>query len=252
MKPTSHACSASLPSAPDLNGDLGEGEPFERTQALLRALDSANIAAGGHAGDEDSIRRCLAACRELGVRAGAHPGWPSRANFGRDPLASVSPGQLEALLGEQVERVARLAREEGVALHHVKLHGALYHAVDQSLELARTYLRNLRTSWPGVIVYGRAGGRLTELGASEGVTVWAEGFLDRGYAADGTLIPRGQSGALLSAAEAVQRWREFRQRGGWHSVDGTFLALAPRTLCVHGDSAECLEILRQVRANFAP
>lgn len=233
---------------PDLNADLGEGEPFERTQALLRWLDSANIAAGGHAGDDDSIRRCLVACRELGVRAGAHPGWPSRETFGRDPLDAVTPAQLEELLAEQVERVARFARAERVALHHVKLHGALYHAVEQSPELASTYLRLMRQRWPGVIVFARAGGRLTQCAAGEGVTVWAEGFLDRGYAADGTLVPRGQPGALLTSAEAVQRWREFREGGGWRSVDGTFLALAPRTLCVHGDSAASLEILQRVRA----
>lgn len=238
------------PSRPDLNSDLGEGEPFEHTRALLGWLDSANIAAGGHAGDEDSIRRCLVACRELGVRAGAHPGWPSRATFGRDPLDAVTPAQLEALVEEQVERVARLARVEGVALHHVKLHGALYHAVEENAELARTYLRSLRQSWPEVIVYARAGGRLTQWGADESVTVWAEGFLDRGYARDGTLVPRSQPGALLSATEALQRWREFRRRGGWESVDGIFLAQSPRTLCVHGDSPESLEILRRVRAEF--
>src|SRR2546426_12111900 len=106
----------------DLNCDLGEGEPGGRTRALMRWIDSANIACGGHAGDVASMRRCLRLAKAHHVNAGAHPGPWNRSDFGRGATA-LSPDELELLLLHQVGTLERLARTEGVSLHHIKLHG---------------------------------------------------------------------------------------------------------------------------------
>lgn len=233
----------------DLNCDLGEGESPERTLALLGLVDSANIATGGHAGDEDSMRRCLAGSRRFGVHAGAHPGLPSRADFGRGSPASVSARDLQALLSDQVARFAGLAAELNVPFHHLKLHGALYHAVESSPALARACLEFVGRTWPGLLVYARAGGAVQAASAQvPAVTIWPEGFLDRGYADDGTLVPRGAPGSILHNPEAIrQRLRDLRDRGGLRTATGRWLPLQPRTLCIHGDSPRAIECLREIR-----
>src|SRR5688500_18309234 len=114
----------------DLNCDLGEGEPRARTEALMRVITSANVACGGHAGDLASMERCVALAKKFKVRLGAHPGTADRAGFGRGEL-KITPAELELLLLQQVGTLERIARAHGVKLHHIKLHGALYHATER-------------------------------------------------------------------------------------------------------------------------
>ncbi len=234
----------------DLNCDLGEGEPFLQTAALMAVIDSANIACGAHAGDDAGMRRCLELAGRLGVHAGAHPGFPDRASFGR---ATSSPGPLTTeslaeLLEPQVGRLMQHARELGVPLHHVKLHGALYHAVEGDPALARSYLGIVAANWPGMTVYARTGGHVVAAGRDSGFPVWSEAFLDRGYRNDGTLVPRSEPGAVLHSAPAVlQRLRDLRAGGRCRSVEGAWIELSARTWCIHGDSPDAVALLRAVR-----
>src|ERR1043165_4558017 len=119
----------------DLNCDLGEGEPRARTRALMRWITSANVACGGHAGTLETMAVCCQLAREKRVRVGAHPGPGSRDDFGRGDLA-LSPEAFELLLVQQVGALAQVARRLQVRLAHIKLHGALYHAVDADQKLA--------------------------------------------------------------------------------------------------------------------
>src|SRR5438093_1543012 len=141
----------------DLNCDLGEGEPGPRTRALMRWITSANVACGRHAGDLPTMESCVRLAKQFGVRLGAHPGTASRGDFGRAPV-EVGADELELLLLEQVGALERLARAAGVRLHHIKLHGALYHASEASDVVARRYLRSVRRWWPRSVPYVRAGG----------------------------------------------------------------------------------------------
>jgi UPF0271 protein len=236
----------------DLNCDLGEGEGPDRAAALMAQVDSANIACGGHAGDDASMRWCLETAARLGVRAGAHPGFPSRQDFGRGQAGAsgLTVAGLEQLLAEQVGRLADHAARAGVGLRHVKLHGALYHAVERDETLAGAYLSLMASRWPGLRVFALAGGVVERQAAhgGSGVEVWAEGFLDRGYQDDRTLVPRGDPGAMLeNPGSVVERVKDLRERGGCRSVSGRWLELRPRTLCVHGDGARALEFLEAIR-----
>ncbi len=229
----------------DLNCDLGEGESPARMRALMRWATSVNVACGGHAGDAVTMERCVRLAKSLGTRIGAHPG--VAGSFGRGEI-QLGVTELQSLLLAQVGALHRLTEVHPVRLHHVKLHGALYHAVEHDARLGRCYVETMARWFRGLPIYVLAGGRIAALGRQLGVKVWEEVFLDRGYRADGTLLPRGEPGALLTRpAEITARLRSLRQRGGWPAHDGTWLALRPRTLCLHGDTPGALALLRAAR-----
>lgn len=231
--------------SPDLNSDLGEGEPWDRTSALLRLVTSANIACGGHAGDLASMERSLLLAAKLGVRAGAHPGLPG--SFGRGE-APVSPAQLALLVLHQLGGLHRIAQVSRVRLHHVKLHGSLYHATESDPRLAEAYLGTLRDWFPGLRVYARAGGKVVRRARLLGVPVWEEAFVDRGYRSDGTLVPRTEPGALIEApAAAAARVRRYSRDRCVESVDGADVSIRADTWCVHGDGLNAVAVARAVR-----
>jgi UPF0271 protein len=229
-----------------LNCDLGEGEPVSRTEALLSLIDVANIACGGHAGTDESMRSALVLAKKHGVLVGAHPGLCH--GFGRNLAAKPTARELQSLVLHQVQHLTHHARELGVPLHHVKLHGALYHLADSDPALTDAYLTVIQASGPGLVVVSRCGGACAAQARRRGLNVWEEAFLDRGYQADGTLVPRGEPGDLIVDTTALEhRVGLLGDRGGWPAVDGTWLSLEPRTLCVHGDSPLALEFLRAAR-----
>ena len=232
----------------DLNCDLGEGEPWARTRALLRQITSANVACGGHAGNADTMERVVVEAKALAVRLGAHPGVAGA--FGRSDVV-LSPRQLQTLVLQQVGALDLLARWHGSELHHIKLHGALYHAVENDDTLGRAYVDAVARWFPKVKIYARAGGRVLTLAAKAGVSAWAEGFIDRAYCANGQLVPRNQNGALLTRArEITERLREWRQTGGWKSLEGSWVAVPARTLCLHGDTPGAVALARTIRKSL--
>ena len=229
----------------DLNCDLGEGEPWTRTRALLRQVTSTNVACGGHAGDALTMERVVVEAKALGVRLGAHPGVPGE--FGRGEV-TLSPGKLQTLVLQQAGGLAQLAKRHGSRLHHIKLHGALYHAVENDDALGRAYVETVARWFPKVTIYSRAGGLVLTLAHKAGITAWAEGFIDRAYRADGQLVPRNQDGALLTRTRDItERLREWRQTGGWKSLDGTWVAVPAQTLCLHGDTPGAVTLARAIR-----
>ena len=228
----------------DLNCDLGEGEPVGKTRALMRYITSANIACGGHAGNLRSMETCVRLGKRARVHVGAHPGVAS--NFGRGSI-TVSPQELELLLLQQVGSFEKITRVEGVGLHHVKLHGSLYHAVDRNPHLARTYLQTIRRFWPRTIIFAKAGGLLHKLSRAAHVTVWPEAFLDRAYTDDGSLVARDHPAALITRPRAVlERLDLFKRTRTFSSVNGKPLSVSAKTLCLHSDTPNALRILRTV------
>jgi len=230
----------------DLNCDLGEGELLSRTRALMRWITSANVACGGHAGDVRSMRACARLAGRHGVRLGAHPGPWSRDDFGRGTL-QLTQGDLELLLLQQVGALERIARAEGARLHHIKLHGALYHASEADSALGRGYVNAVRRWWPRCIIYAKAGGSVAKLARRSGLKVWEEAFADRAYRADGSLQPRGEPGAVLSDGEEVlRRVRLLRSHGEILSDSITLLRLRPQTLCLHSDTPQAVELAQVI------
>jgi 5-oxoprolinase (ATP-hydrolysing) subunit A len=229
----------------DLNCDLGEGEPIERTRALMRAVSSANVACGGHAGDIQSMQACVELAQRHNVRLGAHPGFSDRINFGRK-AKHLTADELELLLLQQVSALETIAKRRRMSLHHVKLHGGLYHAVEKDKVLAAHYLTVIHRYWPGMRVYARYGGMVQECARGLGVEVWGEAFADRAYRANGTLAPRGRPGAVLTTTERVVSQVNAILDGFVITPSGKRVRVAADTLCLHSDTPNAVRLSQQI------
>jgi UPF0271 protein len=222
-----------MPRRPFLNIDAGESddEPGE----LYALAHAVSVACGGHAGDERSMERVLRACAKHGTKAGAHPSYEDREGFGRRELV-VEGAVLEESVRTQCERLASIARACGVALSHVKAHGALYHAANRDPDLARAVVAGARAALGSPLVLGPPDGALRRSAEAAGLAYAREGFADRAMRPDGSLVPRGEPGAVI---EDVRLARAQARR---LATSGAF-----DTLCVHGDSPGALGIARAVR-----
>ncbi len=230
----------------DLNADLGEGEPESLTSELMPLLDSANIACGGHAGNPNTMLHCVRLAMLHGVKIGAHPGWPDR-EFGRG-IQNLTPKALEDCVTIQIAAMAKICQTAGASLHHVKLHGALYHATEAHQDLADAFLRLMREAFPNVIIYAFAGGSVVSMAPKFGVEVWGEAFVDRAYALDGRLVPRDQPSALLeNPAEVSSRVLSLLKNQTISELEGNPHQTYAKTLCIHADSPNALRVAQQVR-----
>jgi len=230
----------------DLNADLAEGDvwtPGDR--ALLDVVTSASLACGFHAGSRSVMRAAAEACIARGVTIGAHVSYRDRAGFGRRPL-DVPADRLALDLVEQWEVLVAEVTAAGGRVEYVKPHGALYAAMATDARVAATVVHAL-VPHCGVVV-GPPGGALAGLAEAAGVRLVAEGFCDRGYDAGGQLVPRGAPGAHVDdPVHAGARARSLALDGGIRSVDGTWVPLSVRTLCIHGDRPGADRIGRAVR-----
>ena len=228
----------------DLNCDLGEGEPLARTRALMRWITSANVACGGHGGDAKTMEACVRLSKRYCVRLGAHPGLWSRSDFGRGQV-DLSADELELLLLHQVNALVTIARAHSARLHHIKLHGALYHASESSEALARRYVASVARWWPRAIIYSQASGLVVRLARRSGVEAREEAFVDRAYQDDGSLVPRSEPAALITDTQSViQRVRAVLDRGEIATVSGKRIGLRPQTLCLHSDTPRAVALSR--------
>ncbi|GAA5189183.1 5-oxoprolinase subunit PxpA [Ferrimonas gelatinilytica] len=229
----------------DINCDLGEGAGQD--DRLMPLISSANIACGGHAGDRASMLTTLLLARKHGVAIGAHPGYDDREQFGRRPL-SLSKPQLKALMREQIQALASLAHPLGSKLHHVKLHGALYNQASHDRAMANVVVETLQSLDPGLKLYALANSPLQSMAQQAGLTVIAEGFADRRYRNDGTLVPRSEPNASISSlAACLRQLQEMVEQHRVTSVEGEAVPLRIDTLCVHGDGPHALPFARAIR-----
>jgi UPF0271 protein len=236
-------------AAIDLNCDMGEGCGAD--EALLPLVSSANVACGGHAGDEASMRETVRLARRHGVAVGAHPSYPDRAGFGRARMART-PDEVRADVAGQVRALAAICRAEAVPLVHVKPHGALYNAAAQDEALARAVALGARDVDPGLVIVGLAGSPLVAVVRALGLACAEEAFADRGYTARGTLVPRGEAGALVEAPDEVAaRVSRMARARSVVAVDGSVVPVAADTICVHGDTPGAAALARAIRARLA-
>ncbi|ELS51792.1 LamB/YcsF family protein [Streptomyces viridochromogenes] len=240
----------------DLNADLGEG--FGRWQLtdderLLSVVTSANVACGFHAGDAATMRRVCEQAAERGVRIGAQVSYRDLAGFGRRAM-DVPPAELAAEVAYQIGALEVFARAAGTHVSYVKPHGALYNRVVHDEEQAGAVVDGvlLATRADATLpVLGLPGSRLLELAAKAGLPAVTEAFADRAYTERGTLVPRGQDGAVVTDPEAVvERSVGLARSGVVTSHTGTRVEVRARSLCLHGDTPGAVELARRVRARL--
>jgi len=218
-----------------LNLDLGElpGEADE----LYSLATTVNIACGGHAGDEASMARAAALAVRAGARIVAHPAYPDREGFGRKKIA-IAPRDLEESVRAQCSALRRAVLAAGGRVHSVKPHGALYHEAARDAAIAEAVIEGARAGLlvDSIDVVGSPGGALLDRARALGCGSLREGFADRGYREDGSLVPRGEPGALLPDPDACAAQAVLLAR------TGSF-----ETLCLHADTAGALLNARAVR-----
>ena len=229
----------------DLNADLGEG--IGDDDAMLALVSSASIACGGHAGSAETIRHMLRTCRERGVRVGAHPGYPDKANFGR--LRLVMPlDQLLAEIRAQLMLIRTIADEEDVPVSYIKLHGALANQTAEELPLAVGVFGAMQAMDPDIAVLALDASAQVRAAQAVGLRVELEAYSDRAYQPNGLLVARSTEGAVLHDPQAIaERCVRLATGGEIVAADGTVLKVGARSICIHGDNPEAVAIARQVR-----
>ncbi|MGW3254671.1 LamB/YcsF family protein [Streptomyces fungicidicus] len=235
----------------DLNADLGEG--FGRwlltdDERLLSVVTSANVACGFHAGDAATMRRVCELAAGRGVRIGAQVSYRDLAGFGRRAM-DVPPAELAAEVAYQIGALEVFARAAGSRVAYVKPHGALYNRVVRDKEQAGAVVDGVLLADPALPVLGLPGSRLLELAGKAGLPVVTEAFSDRAYTDEGTLVPRGQEGAVVTDQEAVvARSVDLARDGEVAARSGRRIGVRARSLCLHGDTPGAVDLARRVRA----
>ena len=225
----------------DLNCDMGENTGND--EDIMPYITSANIACGFHAGDEMSMQRTVRLAKRYGVAIGAHPSWKDVEGFGRREM-SLPPDEVEALVLYQIGALYAIAKAEGAELRHVKPHGALYNQAAKDKVLAGSIASAVKRFSGDLILVGLAGSGLIEAGVEAGLRVANEGFPDRNYNPDGTLVSRQQANAIIESPEDIAAHAvELAQQG----IDFGGRRVRVDTLCLHSDHPQAVQNARVVR-----
>ena len=233
----------------DLNCDMGElpeAIADGSQEAIMPFLTSVNVACGGHAGNEATMAATIEQAQRWGLGVGAHPSYPDRENFGRVAMP-MSAAAIAQTVFEQVRLLAAIARRHGVALRHVKPHGALYNTAAKDAGVARSIAEGVGQWSRELVLVGLAGSIMLEVFREAGFAVAAEAFADRRYEADGSLRARRFPDALITDPRVAARQAVgMVEEGSIVAIDGTKVPVSAATLCIHGDTTGAGEIAEEV------
>ena len=230
----------------DLNCDMGESfsqYKLGEDATVMPFISSANIACGLHAGDPLVMQSTIRLAKRHGVAIGAHPGWPDLQGFGRRDM-NLTSDETEAFVLYQIGALAAFAKVEGSALRHIKPHGALYNQAAKDRILADAIARAVKRFDKELILVGLAGSVLVAAGMDAGLRVANEGFPDRRYNADGTMVSRKNAGAILESPEEVAAHAVALAQAGIYFAGRR---VHVETLCLHGDNVHAAQNAKLVR-----
>jgi 5-oxoprolinase (ATP-hydrolysing) subunit A len=237
----------------DINSDMGESfgaYSIGHDAGLMKAITSANVAAGFHAGDPSVLRDTIRSAKQHNVAVGAHPGFPDLVGFGRREL-HVTPKEAEDMVLYQVAAVAGVAAAEGVKIQHVKPHGALFNMAVRNVELSSAIARAVAAFDRSLILFGLPGSEILAAGKAAGLRVAAEVFADRAYEPDGSLASRRKPGSVIHDADAVvTRAVRMAKEKTVVAIDGSIVQLEADTVCVHGDTPGSDQLAAKIRAGL--
>ena len=237
----------------DINSDVGERPEALACgveEKLIGLISSANIACGGHAGDAHSILEIMKLCKKYDVGIGAHPSYPDRLNFGRVEL-NLSAEEITQFVYYQVESFVRIAEANGFEVNHIKPHGALYNVAAKDEKIAIAISNGISKISKNFILYGLAGSVMIDVWRDEGFNVAAEAFADRLYEDDGSLRSRKFLDAVYSDPEdAAQQALLIAKEGKVLSIKGQEIMIDADTICIHSDTENSVEIIKEIRNKF--
>ncbi|MCL6265782.1 5-oxoprolinase subunit PxpA [Flagellimonas myxillae] len=232
----------------DINCDVGEGVGNEAL--LFPIISSCNVACGGHAGDAESMIQVVRLAKEYKVKVGAHPSYPDKINFGRVVMSISEPALKQSIL-EQLQGFSTVLKSEGVTLHHIKAHGALYNESAKNEKVARLYLETLRVFGAEVPLYVPYGSVMASMAMEAGFDVHFEAFGDRNYNTDLSLVSRKQPNALIQDPVAVlNHVLPIIKTGKIVTLSGQKTDIEAQTICIHGDTPSAFQILMYLSEEF--
>lgn len=232
----------------DINCDMGEGIATEKH--LMPLISSCSIACGGHFGNRNTIKQSIQLALENGVKVGAHPSFPDKDHFGRQ-MMTLTKRELYESLSAQLQLFYLVANQLKAEVHHVKLHGALYHYAAKDAPAADAVIEAILDSGKRPCVYLQKDSVLHGK-AKNLLPLKFEAFIDRRYATQGSLLPRSHAKAMIHAPyEALDQMRQMvLEQLVDTEQDGT-QPLEAQTYCIHGDHPAALEILQYIHKNLA-
>ncbi|MBA7547439.1 5-oxoprolinase subunit A [subsurface metagenome] len=234
----------------DLNCDMGESfgnYKIGQDEEVIKYITSSNIACGFHAGDPNVMRYTVKLAKENNVAIGAHPGLPDLQGFGRRNM-DITPKEAKNLIIYQIGALQAIAKSEGLNLQHVKPHGALYHMVASDKKLGQAVAEAILEIDKDLILVCLAGSEIIDIALKLGLRVAREGFADRAYNSDGTLVKRNIAGSVINEPKRItNRILKMIHQQKIDTIDGKTINLHADTICLHGDNKNALNIIKAIR-----
>ncbi len=226
------------------------GEGIGNDAAIMPWISSANIACGYHAGSEATIKETISLCLKHNVAIGAHPGFDDKLNFGRTAI-QLSESELYDLITIQLFVIDSACRKQSAALHHVKVHGAMYNMAAVNKSMSLTIAQAVKDFNPSMIYYGLSGSEMITQANAVGLKTANEVFADRTYQLDGTLTPRSQKNALIaSEEESLNQVMQMILNKTVTTLNKEIIPIKADTICLHGDGEYAVQIAKAIYAKL--
>lgn len=228
----------------DINCDVGEGVGNEAK--LMPYIQSCNIACGGHAGDLETMRQVVGLAKQHKVKVGAHPSYPDRLNFGRKSIKMDSQKFIESIQS-QVNSLNEVAQSLSVTMDHIKPHGALYNDIAKDKELAQLFLKAINPYKKNTKIVVPYKSEIASCALGDGFSIIYEGFADRNYNDDLSLVARSEKGAVITNSTAIlTHLLEMFEKEEVTTITGGKVTIKADTFCVHSDTENADEIVRKI------
>ena len=234
----------------NINCDLGESSKLHSTEndpLLLKIVNSANIACGYHAGDEQTMEKTIEISKKNKVSIGAHPSFNDPENFGRKRL-SLPSNEIKKLVIDQINILSKIANNKGVKVTHVKPHGALNNMACENYDLAKIISEAIIQVNKELIFLVPTGSQMEKAGKKLGMKIAAEIFADRNYEDNGNLVSRSKNNALITDPEIAKKHViKMVENQALNCYSGKQIPCEIDSICVHGDGESAVNTAKQIR-----
>ena len=237
----------------NINCDLGEKSKYhsiENDPALLNIVNSANIACGYHAGDEESMNMVIKISKSNGVSIGAHPSFNDPENFGRKRI-NLTSSEINKLITNQYEILQKVAQKHNEKVTHIKPHGALNNMACENFELANTIAKTINNIDKNIIFLVPTGSQMEIAAKKLNMKIACEIFADRNYEDDGNLVSRSKDHALITNPEVAKKHvLSMVKNQALNCYSGKQIPCEIDSVCIHGDNRSSLVTAKSIKENL--
>ena len=237
----------------NINCDLGEKSKFhsiENDPDLLNIVNSANIACGYHAGDEETMNMVIKISKSNGVSIGAHPSFNDPENFGRKRI-NLTSSEINKLITNQYEILQKVAQKHNEKVTHIKPHGALNNMACENFELANTIAKAINNIDKNIIFLVPTGSQMEIAAKKLNMKIACEIFADRNYEDDGNLVSRSKDHALITNPEVAKKHvLSMVKNQALNCYSGKQIPCEIDSVCIHGDNQSSLATAKSIRENL--